>query len=102
MLHRNLEFWSMNQNKLVVVKQEMARVNTNILGISKLKWTRMGEFNSVDHYIYYCGQDSLRIYPSCGYICQHMASSSLPVSVSSPQMEEAHEELHVRELVVWA
>ena len=60
MLHRNLEFWSMNQDKLVVVKQEMARVNTNILGISKLKWTRMGEFNSDDHYVYYCGQESLR------------------------------------------
>ena len=46
---------SMNQGKLEVVKQEMARVNVNILGISKLKWTRMGEFNSDDHYIYYCG-----------------------------------------------
>ena len=51
---------SMNQGKLEVVKQEMARVNVNILGISKLKWTRMGEFNSDDHYIYYCGQESLR------------------------------------------
>ena len=50
----------MNQGKLVVVKQEMARVNINILGISKLKWTEMGEFNSDDHYIYYCGQESLR------------------------------------------
>ena len=51
---------SMNKGKLEVVKQEMARVNINILGISKLKWTRMGEFNSDDHYIYYCGQKSLR------------------------------------------
>ena len=50
----------MNQGKLEVVKQEMARVNVNILGIRKLKWTRMGEFNSDDHYIYYCGQESLR------------------------------------------
>ena len=50
----------MNQGKLEVVKQEMARVNVNILGISELKWTRMGEFNSDDHYIYYCGQESLR------------------------------------------
>ena len=50
---------SMNQGKLEVVKQEMARVNINILGISKLKWTRMGEINSDDHYIYYCGQESL-------------------------------------------
>ena len=51
---------SMNQGKLEVVKQEMARVNVNILGISKLKWTEMGKFNSDDHYIYYCGQESLR------------------------------------------
>ena len=52
---------SMNQGKLEVVKQEMARVNIYILGISKLKWTGMGEFNSTDHYIYYCGQESLRV-----------------------------------------
>ena len=51
---------SMNPGKLEVVKQEMARVNVDILGISKLKWTGMGEFNSDDHSIYYCGQDSLR------------------------------------------
>ena len=50
----------MNQGKLKVVKQEMARVNIDILGISELKWTGMGEFNSDDHYIYYCGQESLR------------------------------------------
>ena len=50
----------MNQGKLEVVKQEMTRVNVDILGISKLKWTGMGEFNSDDHYIYYCGQESLR------------------------------------------
>ena len=50
----------MNQGKLEVVKQEMARVNINILGINEPKWTRMGEFNSEDHYIYYCGQESLR------------------------------------------
>ena len=47
----------MNQGKLKVVKQEMARVNIDILGISKLKWTGMGEFNTDDHYIYYCGQE---------------------------------------------
>ena len=51
---------SMNQGKLEVVKQEMARVNIDILGISKLKWTGMGEFSSDDHYIYYCRQESLR------------------------------------------
>ena len=50
----------MNQGKLEVVKQEMARVNVDILGISELKWTGMGEFNSDDHYIYYCGQESCR------------------------------------------
>ena len=50
----------MNQGKLEVVKQEMARLNIDILGISKLKWTGMGEVNSDDHYIYYCGQESLR------------------------------------------
>ena len=51
---------SMNQGKLEVVKQEMARVNVDILGISELKWTGMGEFNSDDHYVYYCRQESLR------------------------------------------
>ena len=50
----------MNQGKLDLVKQERVRVNTNILGISELKWTGMGEFDSDDHYIYYCGQKSLR------------------------------------------
>ena len=50
----------MNQGKLEVIKYEMARVNNDILGISKLKWTGMDEFNSDDHYIYYCGQESLR------------------------------------------
>ena len=50
----------MNQVKLEVVKQEVARVNMDILGISELKWTGMGEFNSDDHYIYYCAQESLR------------------------------------------
>ena len=52
---------SMNQGKLEVVKQELARVNVDILGISELKWTGMGEFNSDDDYIYYCGQESLRM-----------------------------------------
>ena len=50
----------MNQGKLDIVKQEMARLNINILGISELKWTTMGKFNLDDHYIYYCGQESLR------------------------------------------
>ena len=58
-----IETWnirSMNQGKLVIVKQEMTRVNINILGVSELRWTGIGEFNSDDHYIYYCGQESLR------------------------------------------
>ena len=50
----------MNQGKLEVLKQEMARVNVDILGISELKWTGMGEFNSDDHYIYYCRQECFR------------------------------------------
>ena len=50
----------MNQGKMEVVKQEMATVNVDISGISELKWTGMGEFNSGDHYIYYCGQESVR------------------------------------------
>ena len=58
-----IETWnvrSMNQGKLEVVEQEMARVDIDILGISELRWTGMGEFNSDEHYIYYCGQESLR------------------------------------------
>ena len=51
---------SMNQGKLEVIKQEMTIVNVNLLGVSKLRWTGVGEFNSDDHYIYYCGQESLR------------------------------------------
>ena len=59
-MHRNLECRVHESGKLEVVKQEMARVNVDILGIGELKWTGMGEFNSDDHYIYYCGQESLR------------------------------------------
>ena len=59
-LHRNLEYRSMNQDKLEVVKKEMARVNIDILGISELKWTGMGQFNSDDHHIYDSGKEYLR------------------------------------------
>ena len=59
-MHRNLECQVHESGKLELVKQEMARVTVDILGISKLKWPGMGEFNSDDHYIYYCGQESLR------------------------------------------
>ena len=60
MLHRNLECYVHDQGKLEVVKQEMARVNINILETSELKWTGMGKFNKKDHYIYYYGHESLR------------------------------------------
>ena len=59
-LHRNLECQVHESRQIRVVKQETARVNVDILGISELKWTGMGEFNSDDHYIYDCGQESLR------------------------------------------
>ena len=59
-MHRNLECQVYESRQMEVVKQEMARVNVDILGISELKWTAMGEFNSDDHYIYYCEQESLR------------------------------------------
>ena len=59
-MHRNLECQVYESRQMEVVKQEMARVNVDILGISELKWTGMAEFNSDDHYIYYCGQESLR------------------------------------------
>ena len=59
LLHRNRDVRSTSQGKLKVVKQEMARVNIDILGISELKWTEMGEFNSDDRYIYYCGKNPL-------------------------------------------
>ena len=57
---RTRNVWCMNQGKLEVIKQEMARVNVDSLGISELKWMEMGKFNSDDHYIYYCGQESLK------------------------------------------
>ena len=59
-LHRNLECQVHDQGKLEVVKQEMARVNVDILGINELRWTGMGEIDSDDHYIYYCGQKFLK------------------------------------------
>ena len=58
-MHRNLQIRPMNQGKLEVIKQEIARVNIGILGISDLKWTGKSDFNSDDHYVYYCGQELL-------------------------------------------
>ena len=72
---------SMNQGKLEVVRQEIARVNINILGISELKWAGMGEFNSDDHYIYYCGQETLRRNGTCHHAkCRHGQQKSLKCS----------------------
>ena len=69
---------SMNQGKLEVVKQEMARVNVDILGISELKWTGMGEFNSDGHYIYYCGQESLRRNNGVAIIVNKRVQNAIP------------------------
>ena len=76
----------MNQGKLEVVKQEMARVNMNILGISELKWTGMGEFNSDDHYIYNCGQESLRRYGVAIMVNKRVQNAILGCNVKNNRM----------------
>ena len=76
----------MNQGKLEVVKQEMARVNIDILGISKLKWTGMVEFNSDDHYIYYCGQESLRRNGVAIRVNQRVQNAILDCSLKNDRM----------------
>ena len=80
----------MNQGKLEVVKQEMARVNVNILGISKLKWTGMGEFNSDDHYIYYCGQESLRRNGVATMIDKRVQNAVLGYNLQNDRMISVH------------
>ena len=80
----------MNQSKLEVVKQEMARVNDNILGISKLKWTGMGEFNSDDHYIYYCGQESLRRNGVASMVNKRVQNAVLGCSLKNDRMISFH------------
>ena len=80
----------MNQGKLEVVKQEMARVNVNILGISKLKWTEMGEFNSDDHYIYYCGQESLRRNGVAITVNKRVRNAVLGCSLKNDRMISVH------------
>ena len=77
---------SMNQGKLEVVKWEMARLNTDILGISKLKWTGMGEFNSDDHCIYYCGQESLRRNGVAIIVNKRVQNAVLGCNVKSDRM----------------
>ena len=76
----------MNQGKLEVVKQEMTRVNVDILGISKLKWTGMGELNSDDHYIYYCGQESLRRYGVAIMIKKRVQNAVLGCTLKNDRM----------------
>ena len=80
----------MNQGKLEVVKQEMARVNVNILGISKLKWTGMGELNSYDHYIYYCGQESLRRNGVAIMVNKRVQSAVLGCNLKNDRMISVH------------
>ena len=80
----------MNQGKLEVVKQEMARVNVNILGISELKWTGMGEFKSEDHYIYYCGQKSLRRNGVAIMVNKRVRNAVLGCSLKNYRMISVH------------
>ena len=81
----------MNQGKLEVVKQEMARVNVDILGISKLKWTGMGEFNSDDHYIYYyCGQESLRRNGVAIMVSKRVPNAVLGCNLKNDRMISVH------------
>ena len=80
----------MNQGKLEVVKQEMARVNVDILGISKLNWTGTGEFNSDDHYIYYCGQESLKRNGVANTVNKRVGNAVLRCSLKNDKMISAH------------
>ena len=80
----------MNQGKLEVVNQEMARENVNILGISELKWTGMGEFNSHDHYIYYCGQESLRRNGVAIIVNKRVRNEVLGCNLKSDRMISVH------------
>ena len=80
----------MNQGKLKVVKQEMARVNVDILGISELKWTGMGEFNSDDYYIYYCGQESLRSNGVSIMVNKRVRNAVLGCSLKNDRMISVH------------
>ena len=80
----------MNQGKLEVVKQETSRVNVKILGISKLKWTGMGEFNSDDHYIYYCGQQSLQRNGVAIMVNRRVQNAVLGCSVKNDRMISVH------------
>ena len=80
----------MNQGKLEVVKQELARVNIDILGIRELRWTGMGEFNSDDHYIYYCGQESLRQNGVTIMVNRRVQNSVLGCNLKNDRMTSVH------------
>ena len=81
---------SMNQSKLEVVKQEMAKVNIDILGISKQKWTGMCEFNSADHYTYYCGQESLRKNEVPVIVNKRVQNEALVCNLKNDRMISVH------------
>ena len=81
---------TMNQGKLEVVKQKTARVDVNILGISELKWTGMGEFNSDDHYIYYCGQESLRRNGVAIMVNKRVSNAVLGCNLKNDRMNSLH------------
>ena len=87
----------MNQGKLEVVKQEMARVNVDILGISKLKWTGMDEFNSDDHYIYYCGQESLKRNRVAIMVNKRFRNAVLGWNLKNDRMISVHFQMRLRE-----
>ena len=80
----------MNQGKLEVVKQEMARVNVDILGISELKWTGMGKFNSDQHHIYYCGQESLRRNGVAIMVNKRVRNAELGMNLKTDRMISVH------------
>ena len=80
----------MNQGKLEVVKQQMARVKVDILGISELKWTGMGEFNSDDHYIYYCGQESLRRNGVAFMVNKRVRNAVLGCNLKNDRTDRSH------------
>ena len=80
----------MNHGKLEVVKQEMARVNIDILGISELKWTGMSEFNSGDHYVYYCGQESLRRNGVALIVKKRVQNAVLQCNLKNDRMISVH------------
>ena len=95
----------MNQGKLEAVKQEMARVNVDILGISELKWTGMGEFNSDDHYIYYCGQESLRRNGVAIMVNRRVQNAVLGCNLKNDRMISVHfqgQPFNIRVIQVYA